>query len=59
MAYQVIMAIAEAAAREGGVCHIEPCRYPDGTLRSFEDCVADGFLWYNTDDHSTKVIKIK
>lgn len=59
MSYQVIMAIVEAAEREGGVCHIEPCRHANGTLRSFEACVSDGFLWYNSDDHSTKVIRIK
>jgi len=52
---QTIQAIVDAAERHGGIQNIDLV----GTRRSFGSSVSDGFLWYNTHDGSTHVVKIK
>jgi len=52
---QTIQAIADAAERHGGIQNIDMV----GTRRSFSNSVQDGFLWYNTPDGSTHVVKIR
>jgi hypothetical protein len=48
-------AVEAAATREGGIDHVHPCI----GYATVEDCVSEGYLWYNDDNHSTHVVKIQ
>ena len=50
----IVNAIVNAAEREGGIHKINLC----GSKNRFRDSVQNGFLWYNANCGSTKVVKI-
>lgn len=55
MTAAVQAAVQAAAAREGGIDHVHPCI----GYAMVEECVSEGYLWYNDDAHSTHIVKIE
>jgi hypothetical protein len=52
---ETVQAIADAAERHGGLGNIDRV----GTRPTFRESVSDGYLWYNTPDNSTRVMKLR